>query len=297
MSVIVNSARAIMACLAPITGTRATGHLTVSSATGGTSVVVPDGAFAVPVIGGSIRYDRGLKVAQNPTSKAGWTVTAATSIPALSNVGGEPQNLAAGTEVRWFPTVSGVELVSVVAAGGLTGGTNPTEFASIQQIGFFDEIAPNAIGETLVKAVFARFPAVLVAWEGSSEATPLDQKHWTSQETFGLYVVGSRQDSDPARRVEAVSLCDRIRDNLVGRTTVDGKHFSSPHAVHVGPRRVLKNTGAEYVFRIAVTVSIVVDRNDNRTWADWTASRLDCDTADDPALRVVTDNRVSMVDD
>jgi len=286
---IVNDARAILACLQPLTGTRSSGNAVVTASPGPT-VVLPANACAVPVIGGAIRYDRMVKVAKNPASSAGWTVGTATVVPMISNIGGADMNLPAGTPLRWWPAVPGVEAVSAVDGSGMTGGTLATGLTAIAQLAFFEDLAVPNLGEMLAKASISRFPAVVLAWEGSGDYSPIGRGQWTQQQQWGLYVIASRNDAEAARRLEGVVLLDAVCDQIWGQQEADGFHFSTPSGAQITGRKMLGASDRFYVYRASFTTGSSSNFKETRAFNPWTKTKLNASTADVVPLPLIVDN-------
>jgi hypothetical protein len=288
---VVHDARAIMACLQPLTGTRATGSVTVN-AVPGPSAVLPGGSYGAPVIGGSIRYDRLVKAAPNPDNLAGWPVTTGTVVPCFTNIGGGDQNIPAGTSIRWFPVATGIEPASVTPAG-LTGGTPNESFAGVAQLVFFEEIKPGQGGNVL-KGGLSRFPAVVLAWDGSGKAQFVGRGQWVQQQLWSLYVIVSRVDADPQRRVQGLTILDAIEDYLWGRQMVDGTGFSTPNGAQFERRLAMPIDPSFYVYRAQVTTKRSVRRFEPRTFSPWLRTKLDATTTDVVPFKLVDDNEFDM---
>jgi len=309
---ILATARALMALLQPLTGARSTGSATVKAAPG-PEAVLPANAYAVPIVGGAMRFDLLLRVDQNPADDEGWTVdTVGVPVTVTSLLGGVDVNLAAGTEIRWWPTRADIEPKSVLATP-LAGGTQLTGIGALAQVGFFEQLQASLTGAAadLFKSMVSRFPSAVLVWEGSGPAdgatvSPLEQGgsrvgrgiHLYAYE-WDLFVVTSRQDSDPARREEGLALVDAITEQIVDKQTVDGVPFSAPTGVQIIQRSRWLVTPTFYVYRIRLSTVSSVKARDPRTWNPWLLTRLDVDTPEPlvPApgpLPLVDDNRFPM---
>lgn len=288
---IVHDARAIMACLQPLTGARASGNVTVNASPGPTATL-KGGSYGAPIIGGAIRYDRLVKVAQNPADKAGWPIGAATVVPCFTNIGGLDQNIPAGTSIRWFPALQGIEAVSQTV-GGLAGAGGDTSMTGVQELVFFEDIQPGA-GMSLLKGAISRFPAVVLAWEGSGDAEFVGRGQWVQQQLWSIYVVVSRQDGDPNRRVQGLAIMDTIQNELWGRGAVDGEGFSTPNGAQFARRMALPIDPTFYVYRARVTTKSSYRQSEHRTFNPWAHTKLDMQTTDTPAFPTVVDNEFPM---
>lgn len=288
---IVHDARAIMACLQPLTGARASGSVTVNAVPGPTATL-KGGSYGAPVIGGSIRYDRLVKVAQNPADKAGWPIGTGTVVPCFTNIGGLDQNIPAGTSIRWFPALQGIEAASVTTAG-LAGAGGDASMTGIQELVFFEDIQPGA-GMTLFKGALSRYPAAVVAWEGSGDAEFVGRGQWVQQQLWSIYVVVSRQDADPSRRVQGLAIMDSIQSELWGRGAVDGEGFSTPNGAQFIRRRALPIDERFYVYRAWISTKSSYRQSEHRTFNPWLHTKLDMQTTDVVPLPTVVDNEFPM---
>ena len=297
---IIDTARALMAVLQPLTGDRAAGNLVVSAAPGPTAEL-PSNAYAVPVIAGSARYDLLFKTGVNPNTPAGgWTIGAATLVPMFSNVGGAAHNIPAATPMRWFPALEGIEPVSIVDPAGLAGATAaPPGLSGVKQIAFFEELGVINGAEALRTALVARFPALIVAWESTGPSTPLGRNNSAQKELWSVYVVVSRQDADPARRLEGLALVDAVTALLDGRASVDGFHFSSPSRIDITARQIVTVNESFAIYRVRFTTSSTSSTQANSGLAvnPWLRTRLDIDVPvpeSEGGYPLVNDNELDM---
>jgi hypothetical protein len=304
---ILDEARALMAVLQPLTGTRAAGNLTVRS-TGATGLL-PANAFAVPIVAGVMRHDLMIKTALNPANPAGWPVgIAGTAVPAITNIGGAAQNVPADSPVRWWPAVEGIEPMAAVAAGGLAGAQDPVGLTAVRELELFEQLRPNLQGgpQDLFRGTFSRFPAVMVTWEGSGPGdnqtiSPLRQEgarvgrgRTIQKQEWNVFIVTSRLDSDPARREEGLVLVDAVAGILGERQFVDGFCFSAPAGAFIRGRSRWLISPAFYVYRIELVTTGSRVMQDARTYNPWLTTRLDVDTTDPVPFPVVDDNRFPM---
>lgn len=301
-----------MALLQPLTGERSTGTATVKADPGPTAVLPPN-TYAVPIVGGDMRFTSLLRVAVNPAAEAGWTVdTIGTPVALTSLVGGIDVNLPAGTEIRWWPTVPGIEAKSVLATP-LVGGTKAVGIGALAQVVLFEQLRADLsrASEDLFKSLVSRFPAAVLVWEGlgpadGSTVSPLDQggarvgrgiKLYAYQ--WDLFVVTSRDDSDSARREEGLALVEEIIEHIQDKQIVDGVPFSSPTGIQIVDCRRWLVATSFYVYLIRFATVSSVKARDPRTWNPWLITKLDV-TTPEPAsplpgpLPLVVNNRIPM---
>lgn len=288
---IVHDARAILAVLQPLTGPRASGSVAVSASPGPTAML-RGGSYGVPIVSGSARFDRLVKVAQNPTDPAGWLVGTGTIVPCFSNIGGVDQNVPAGSHIRWYPTLEGIEALSVTA-GGLSGAAPDPSVVGIAQLAFFEELKSGE-GMKLLQGGLSRFPAVVLAWDGSGESEFVGRGQYVQQQLWSIYVVVSRQDSDTSRRMQGLLIMDAIQEQLWGRQNVDGEGFSTPNGAQFVRRQSLPIDQNYYLYRAQVTTKASYRKSEPRVFGPWQRTKLDTTTTDDPPLPTVVDNRFQM---
>lgn len=296
-----------MAVLQPFTGTRSTGNLTVRSSPGA-SAVLPDNAYAVPIIGGAIRPELTIKTGVNPASPTGWTVVAAgTAVPALSVTGGADKNLPATTKVRWWPTIDGIEAESVVAVGGLTGGAAPTGLTAVKELAWFEQLqATDRASEDFWKGAMKGFPGLALVWDASGPAdnqtvSPLRRTgsragrgYQLHRNDWSIYVISSRLDTDAARREEGLAILDEVTGTLADRSEVDRINFSLPTGIEIFRRERVVVSKQFYIYRIAFCTVETLAFRERRTFSDWAVTRLDVDTTDTPAFPMVDNVRFPM---
>lgn len=294
MSGILLVARAVMTLLGPMTGTGATGNLTVAS-TGATGTV-PKNSYAIPVVNGQLSKHVLLKT----TAQAAVT-SAGTAVPAKALFGNTASNLAAGTAIVWDPPLTGIEARSVVRTGGLTGSVAASGRQSVTEIRFYEGLR-KVLTQDLLRSGIGRFPAIVIAWEGSRERDELGRRVDIIEEQFVLFVVTSRKDSDDARRGEGLDIFEEACDRLTRREVCDGERFTATAPLKIR-RRTSFDYGAEhYVYSATFTVDRSLTRREPSDapgwtgWADWELTRIDATTnsGTDPEVPIVTEDLTDM---
>lgn len=283
----------LLACLEKLTGDRASGNVTVRSVGIGNApagnVALSKFSYAVPVMtsGGGQQFtewDRPLRtVADVVATPAGVTV------PVVANHGGVRSNIAAGTPIRWFPTVSGVELLSVVAAGGLTGGAEPAEDHAFRSLVWSQELPSTGpiSGELLQALSGGRFPAGCLYWASSAMDDESGQRQAIRTDRWGLVVVVDKSEGHHARARQALTLLDLCHAVLLDRQGVshviagrpEVMRVSSP-GIQVRGRRPRQSEPGYYCYEIIFDTYNGVRGIDNPTgvWADWLRTKYDFPT-------------------
>jgi hypothetical protein len=281
---ILSEARALLALLQPLTGARASGTATVKASPGPTAVLPPN-TYAVPIVGGAMRFDLLLKTAQNAAAPAGWTVTTAGDpVTMISVVGGNEHNLPDATELRWWPGAAGIEAKSVLA-GALTGGIDASGLTALRQVRFFEQLRADLSGTPadLFKSMVSQFPSAVLVWERSRPApngAKLGRGVNVYEQEWHLFLITSRADGDNQRREEGLALVDAVTEEMVDRSTVDGMMFSAASGLSIEERRRHFTGNAFYVYRIVFTTTTSVSKKDSRTFNPWLFTRLDEDSTD-----------------
>ena len=286
--------RSLMAVLAPLTGTRATGTATVAAT--GADVVLPKGCFAAPIVAsgtGNAAIARDKLV----FTTAETTVTSAgVSVPVTSLLGGTRHNFADGTQLRWDPSLTGVELVSSLD-GAMSGGLNPTGDAALQRIVTYEELSMESAAALFAAKLHGHAPAAVVTWSGSGRAQRRGRDVWQRSDQWVIYVVVTRKDGTVERGHEGLNLLDIIEAYLGERGAVDGRHYSDRPTAILGARRH-RVTPSSFIYALTLETSGAVQRIDTRvadgasavgTIAAWDRTRYDVEIAETPAYPLVTE--------
>ena len=281
--------RALLAVLAPLTGTRSTGLVSLQSASG--VVQVARGQYAMPVLGGQIAPELLVKVAANPDTEDGhWDVTTTpTPVQFTSNLGGVANNFAAGTQFVLDPPVAGLVATGPTSAAGFTGGTDSSGFGALRQVVDAESTAGPLVNVDLRRSALQVFPAAVLTWQ---DAVPADgsvvpqmrpsgrvgNKQKLYRLGYTLTIVTSRADSGSARRHEGRWITYALMRALSDRQSVDGEVVSSPSGVQVqsasresGPQEVFQKW---YLYHLVLNCEVTLSGLDDRTFADWLSTRL-----------------------
>lgn len=281
-------ARAITGALQPLMGAAATGQLFVHS-TGATGTVSA-GAVAVPILGGALFEEGAVFVKKNSaTADGSWPVVlAGTLINVEALQGGLVANQVGGTIYRWDPPLTGIEATSASNGAGLTGGALT---GSLRQVRSYKELA-RADAQTFFRAQLAEFPGVALAWEstapldGALAAAPaprtarVGRGRMLFRDTWILWVVTSRLDSDTARTQEGDILRDAILETLLDtRCARNVLQLSQTPGVTILDARVASVTPTSYVDMIRFGTTRTLEHTDAAVYNDWLKTRIRQQTA------------------
>lgn len=268
--------RALFATLAPLTGVRSTGAVTVTSLAGAEPWQLPKNSYLRPVVGGQMREDLLFKTTDE------WTVDPATTeagVLITSNLGGARHNLPAGTVLRFDPVPEGFER-DVTLDAEMTDGSNAQ--ALVRSMAFFEDL-DSANPEKDIFSAMLSTPAVMLVWQQSEPAegamAGLRQgsnrgsrtvKFW--REYFVLYVVVARLASDTARRQEGLVISQVITRLLTDRMqNDDGEQLSTVGGgVDIIGRSRYRRSERHYIYAMRLRVNQTIEKAaDPRVFQRW----------------------------
>lgn len=281
MSTIMKGARALLATIAPVTGHRAGGIVTMCATAG--TVNVPKNTYLIPIQNRQPQVDLLVKVETGPNADKSWTVAVApgTDVTCVSNIGGARHNLTINTPMMIDPPIVGI--ASAVVKANWVAGTDPTGQEAINSACLFENIQAT-LGEYLSKSPTTAFPALVLAWGGSdpadgSSTSTLSQRGRGGtdsrllQDTFLASLFVSRFDSDALRRSDGLALVERLSALWQDRRSVDEQIFSGPPGTVVQRRSRASGDGEFYkrfhCYQIALSVTRLLQREDTRTYYDF----------------------------
>lgn len=296
MSSTVGQGRALLGLLQVLMGPFATGTLTVRS-TGATGTV-PKHSHGIPLDGGELFDDALLVVQPNPATPDGsWAVTSAgTPVTVAAVLGGTKGNLASATQVRWDPPLAGIKAVSVTA-GALAGGsyfTSQPGTPTLRQARLYKEVPRDVLDALFAGQMGEDTPAAVLAWESAGPAdgtgiaamgsTPSrvgsGKRLWKNN--WVLFLVTSRLEGQGPRRRESDDFRDLALELLTDRTAWRGIPISSPQGLQIVEASVFRVLPTVYVDSIRFASTITLERRDERTFNDWTKTRIRVEQPEQP---------------
>jgi len=310
MSIIVQTARGIMAALQPLTGTRASGDVLVKAVQA--TVALPRNSYAIPVIEGQSRPDLAMKAAVGPNADGSWTITSAgITVEMFSNIGGTRQCIPKDTVLAFDPPIAGIK--SAIAAELFVGGADLTTYGALRDLVMYEHL-DGSMQLDLARSSIKRFPAALLSWiddepaDGSStsmteRATRLGTRKLLYKLGFQIAVLSERGENDHARRAEGLEVLDQIATMLVDRNSIDEQAISNPSGLQIVKR--WRETGGGpvyqrfYVYGLLLNAMAVLNRTDTRVYQPWVTTIMDVDKRIEDAsdLRLVHDVAIEMEQD
>jgi hypothetical protein len=278
----------ISAQLWPLTGNRSKGFAVVSALSD--DVIMQPNTYAVPVVDGQAYEQKRVKVDFNPdTAEAHqtggqWNVTASgTLVTFKSNVGGSDMNFPAGTELRFIPTLAGVQPTAIVQGPGFTGGTS----GIVKQVVQYDDFPNTDAAQACLLGKVGNFPAIVLAW---IQSTPIEGRTYGLNQgatrkgrdircyydSYAAYVIVSISQSGEQRRNLALNIKDTVMD-LLGdyNRNFDGEYltFMGTGVEILDVKRITRTENSMLIMMNMRTIS-VRNRVEFRTFNRWTKSRF-----------------------
>lgn len=258
--------RALLAQLAPLTGTRATAPAVAGSVTD--DVSVPRSTYLVPIRDGEERPELVFKTAEDVT-----LTPAGVPFSLISNSGGARHNLRADTELRWDPPIAGTRNTVRLAAPA-SGGTDPAPGGALSVVRF-DEMRTGQAGKDLFASAITQTPAFVLVWAGDRLASePLRRGAWLYDQTHVLYCVSS-DARDAKRRTEARRLLHHARELFLGRSrNGDGELLTSKGSVTVESAEHIARSQTRGVFALTLKTNCLLERREDRSFPFLSAVHL-----------------------
>jgi hypothetical protein len=279
MTSIVETARDLMAIMSPVTGTRATGVVTVTAS--GADVALEQGTYAIPIYNTSYRDDLPIKALPGPNADKTWTVTSGgTDVSFVANIGGDRYNrLTANLDVKFDPPLSGI--ASAVIKTGFSGGADATGLGAVPSMVMYEQFEGRVVD--LKRSNLKLLPGIMVVWTDGEPAdgastSQVDQQRLSSfatnnHETYQILIIVERRESDHMRRLEGTRILDTITSLLTNQVAYDGRVISTPSGLQIRRRwrrGMADQTGAVkwYVYGLDVGAMQDYCMTDTRTYND-----------------------------
>ena len=293
-------ARAVLGQLAPLTGTRATGAVTVENDTDD-DVEIGKNSYLLPVVGshegpgkGELRDDLVFKTAANPATLGahgkggGWVVPAHDSLAVgiVSNVGGAQHNLPEGTVFQWDPPLDFLGARCELAAD-MTDGAPPPDGSRVPvlRVAYYEDLNSAAI-ERDIQSARLQLPGLVLCWEQSTPAegrtaginqggTRNSDGRRMFMEWFRLFVVVGHHSTDARRRgtgLRILQACTRLLTDQ--QITRDFERLVSQGSLEILSRNRFSRDERHYVYTLGFRVQRVYSVLDARSFVPWLQTHL-----------------------
>jgi hypothetical protein len=286
-------ARAILGQLAPLTGTRGTGTMTVSNPSGA-GVELDPNMCLLPVVHDELADDLVFKVAPNPATvlphgKGGaWTIPpgGSLSVAVRSNLGGARHNLLAGTRLRFDPLITDLDDEATLDADITDAADRAEGELALRRAVYYEDMDPAAVEDDIAGGRLSQLPGLMLVW---TQSTPYEGRTaGTNQgstrladgirgfaENYRLFVVSSSVAGSGKRRSEGLRLMQAITRLLTDQqVTTDGEQLTNLGSLELLNRSRFVRGERHYVYAMTLRVNRVISRTDTRTFLPWLRTRL-----------------------
>ena len=304
-STTIDTGRAIMAALQPLTGKRAAGILRLRSKAG-TTIDIPRNFYWMPVVSGQRITSWLFKATEGPNEDKGWTVNDSgdTLITIMSNAGGTRHNVDAGTGFQPATPIDDLVIVgsgAPVAEDDFEGGVNPVEFGGVMDMALFETFDGPAMGLDLHRSPIDQFPAILLAFQTMEPADGVaiaqnnqmainagtDTKFYKVSYTISCITEIGHGDAN--RRAEGLLIADTVMQLLNDKHAGDeGECLSNPGGMQV--RQMVREQGPQdiyqkfYIYTVLVSAMVTLERLDFRVYHPWLRTSMAIDKPQLPEL-------------
>ncbi len=320
-SITIDTGRALMAALQPLTGKRAAGQIRLRTKPG-VQITLPRYTYWVPVIDGQRHTSWLFKATAGPNKDKSWTVndSGASVITVMSNIGGMRHNVPAGTTFQPDIPIDDLVLSGVdtpVAVAAFEGGTNPADYCGVQDMAMYETFDGPALTTDLHRSPIDRFPGILLAFQDFQPADGVaiaqnnqmainagtDKKFY--KVTYTISVITTKGEGDMSRRQEGLIIADAVAQLLNDKHAGDqGECLSNPGGMQI--RQMVREDGPQpiykkfYIYTLLVSAMTLLQRQDFRTFNPWLRAVMAIDKPQVPELpdqgplRLVDNNIIDM---
>lgn len=278
-------ARAILAQLAPLTGTRGTGVMEVRATGTPGEHRIPANTYLIPIVGRQLRHDLPFKVLPNPGSSDGsWDCDPSdfANVGITSNVGGARHNLPSETVLRFDPPLSAFQPTATIV-GDIADASSANALA--RSVAFYEDLDTADPAKDLFDAM-VELPGFLLVWTGSEPAegitTGLSQGATRQgrgmrlmRENFTLYVIAGTLGGESNRRQEGLTLMQAATRLLSDKSqNRDKEQLSTAGGVDVNQRERVDRGQSALVYALRLRMVQTLTAYDDRTFNEWITSRF-----------------------
>lgn len=279
---IMQTARHLMAVLAPLTGDRSDGTVTIKTRADVATLSIPLNFHLLPVktslVGTpALAPQLPFRVAEPVVATPAGVTVAATSV-----LGGAVHNLPAGAIFRCALEDNRIE--SIVAASAFTGAVDYTGVGAVRQVLMYESIGNGSVQRDLFLAKLAGLcPAIVIVWESSGSPENLSGGHTKIAEQWAVHVVVSRLDAGELRSLEGLEILDLVSELLGRRVGVDGAWFTNGETKILSRARTAVSDSA-YIYTLRIQTNTTITKRDAREFEDWLTTSYTLVTTPETAL-------------
>lgn len=264
---IMQTARHLMAVLAPLTGERSEGTVTIKTRADVAELPIPLNFHLLPVKKSAVGTPALAPQLPFRVAEAAVATPAGVTVPVTSVLGGVIHNLSDETVFR--VALEDNRIASVVGAGAFTGATDYTGTGALKQVLMYESIGSSEAQKNLFLAKLAgRCPAGVLVWESSGSPENLAGGHTKVVEQWSVHVVVSRLDAGELRSLEGLEILDLVSELLGRRVGVDGAFFTNGETKILSRARTA-NTDSAYIYSLRIQTNATITKRDDREFSEW----------------------------
>lgn len=290
---IMQTARHLMAVLAPLTGERSEGTVTITTRADVPEFEIPLNFHLLPVLKSAGGNDALAPQLPFRVAEAGVATPAGVTFPVTSVIGGTIHNLPAGTVFRC--ALEDNRIASVVASGALSGAENYAGVGAVKQILMYEAVGNADAQRNLFLAKLAGLcPAIVLVWESSGSPKYIGTDKTMMVDQWAVHVVVSRFDAGELRALEGLEILDLVGELLGLRVGVDGAYITNG-GIKIQSRQRTATTDSAYIYTLRIASSTTITKRDDREFSEWLTTSYTLITT--PPEMALSPSVVTLVDD
>ncbi len=313
ISITIDTGRAIMAALQPLTGTRSVGFVKMRTKPG-TLLAIPRNSYWSPVVDGQRMTSWLFKVVDGPNADKSWTVddSGTSLVGMMSNLGGLKHNVDATTQFQPDIPIDDLVLTGAdtpTANANFEGATAPADYCGVHDMAIYETFDGPAFTLDLHRSPINAFPGIMLAFQDfePADGVAIAQNNQMAinagdgkkfyKVTYSISVLTTKGEGDMSRRMEGLMIADVIMQLLNDKHSTDpGECLSNPGGMQVrtmiredGPQPIYKKF---YIYTVLVSAMVTLKRLDFRTYNPWLRAVMSIDKPQIPSLPDQGDFRI-----
>lgn len=288
---IMQTARHLMAVLAPLTGPRSEGTITIKTRADVATLPIPLNYHLLPMKKVAATGNQAL-APQLPfrTIEAVEATPAGVTVGVTSVLGGRIHNLESGTV--FHEALKDNRIASIVATSSIAGASDYEGVGALKQVLMYEQIGSGEAQRNLFLAKLRKLPAAVLVWESSGSPEKVGPNKTKMLEQWTLHIVVSRLDSGELRALEGLDILD-LASELLGRAVgIDGADFTNGDLSLTGRNRVVAADSA-YIYGLRFQTSTTITKREVREFGEWLKTSYTLVTTPETEL---SPSRVTLVD-